>query len=300
MRNIRDGTALSLTDDLVSATPQIDSEVLAPTPPQPIVETAGARSGARRPTDPATGAPATGATGDRRARDDRHPDRCPQGARRCRSAARHARGLAAGAPRRVAAAVQPCGSQPRRLTERRIGLLFAVFLALLALRRPARRLPARLQGRRPQAARRHAAGGERHVIAKRGTITDRNGAELAVSEDASTIFATPFLIKDPVGTARRVAPLIDRPEPRCWRCSPTARRASPTSPARSKAASGAQGRAAEDRGHRRARRLAPLLPRGRAGRAGVGSVGVDNKGLSGLEQQLDERACAAPTASSGS
>ena len=49
------------------------------------------------------------------------------------------------------------------------------------------------------------------MIAQRGTITDRNGAELAVSEDASTVFATPFLIKDPVGTAAALAPLIDRP-----------------------------------------------------------------------------------------
>ena len=58
--NIRNGTALSLTDDLVSATPQIDSEVLAPTPPQPIVETP-APAAVAQTTDPATGAPATGA-----------------------------------------------------------------------------------------------------------------------------------------------------------------------------------------------------------------------------------------------
>jgi hypothetical protein len=37
-RNIRDGTALGLMDDLVSATPEVDSELIAPTPPQPIVE----------------------------------------------------------------------------------------------------------------------------------------------------------------------------------------------------------------------------------------------------------------------
>ena len=46
------------------------------------------------------------------------------------------------------------------------------------------------------------------LIAKRGTITDRHGAELAVSEDAATIFATPFLVKDPVGTARKLAPIL--------------------------------------------------------------------------------------------
>ncbi len=58
VRNIRAGTALNLTDDLVSATPQIDSEVLAPTPPQPIVETPEPAPVAQT-TDPAAGAGAT-------------------------------------------------------------------------------------------------------------------------------------------------------------------------------------------------------------------------------------------------
>ena len=35
------------------------------------------------------------------------------------------------------------------------------------------------------------------VPARRGTIIDRNGVELAVSEDSVTVFANPFLIKDP-------------------------------------------------------------------------------------------------------
>jgi hypothetical protein len=56
--NIRNGIALDLTDDLVSATPQIDSEVLAPTPPQPIVETPEPAPVAQT-TDPAAGAGAT-------------------------------------------------------------------------------------------------------------------------------------------------------------------------------------------------------------------------------------------------
>jgi hypothetical protein len=59
VRNIREGIAPALTDDLVSATPQIDSEVLAPTPPQPIVE---APPAVAQTTDPAAAAPANGAT----------------------------------------------------------------------------------------------------------------------------------------------------------------------------------------------------------------------------------------------
>ena len=68
-RNIRDGTALNLTDDLVSATPPVDSELVAPTPPQPVVESPAPV--AQTTTDPATGAavpapapaPAAGTTG---------------------------------------------------------------------------------------------------------------------------------------------------------------------------------------------------------------------------------------------
>jgi hypothetical protein len=60
-RNIRDGTALAMTDDLVSATPEIDTEVAAPTPPQSAV-TAPAPV-AQTPAPAGTPAAATGATG---------------------------------------------------------------------------------------------------------------------------------------------------------------------------------------------------------------------------------------------
>jgi hypothetical protein len=71
VRNIRDGTALAMTDDLVSATPEIDSEVLSPTPPEPLIEETPAPetpaptetpAPAAPATDPATGAPVPGQT----------------------------------------------------------------------------------------------------------------------------------------------------------------------------------------------------------------------------------------------
>src|ERR687886_108229 len=46
------------------------------------------------------------------------------------------------------------------------------------------------------------------VYARRGTITDRHGVELAVSEDATTVFADPLQIHDPAGVAKRIAPLL--------------------------------------------------------------------------------------------
>ena len=50
------------------------------------------------------------------------------------------------------------------------------------------------------------------VTARRGTITDRNGVELAVSEDAITVFANPFLIEEPGDGAAQLAPLLGMPE----------------------------------------------------------------------------------------
>ena len=83
-----------------------------------------------------------------------------------------------------------------RLTERRVGLLFAVFLGMLAFAglRAGYLLAFKGGDLKLRAATQQVENVT--VIAPRGTITDRNGAELAVSEDASTVFATPVLIKD--------------------------------------------------------------------------------------------------------
>jgi cell division protein FtsI/penicillin-binding protein 2 len=48
--------------------------------------------------------------------------------------------------------------------------------------------------------------------ARRGTIFDRHGVELAVSEDSVTVFAHPFLIDDPAKVAEQLAPLVGRSE----------------------------------------------------------------------------------------
>jgi cell division protein FtsI/penicillin-binding protein 2 len=48
------------------------------------------------------------------------------------------------------------------------------------------------------------------VPAQRGTITDRNGVDLAVSEPAQDVSATPYLVKDPLGAAQRLAPLLGK------------------------------------------------------------------------------------------
>src|SRR3954447_14298336 len=90
------------------------------------------------------------------------------------------------------------GLPPTRLVERRIGLLFAMFLMLLALAA----LRATWLGTVKSGSLSGRAVSQQiqnvEDPAQRGTIYDRNGFELAVSEDSTTVFANPFLIKNPV------------------------------------------------------------------------------------------------------
>jgi cell division protein FtsI (penicillin-binding protein 3) len=96
--------------------------------------------------------------------------------------------------------------------ERRIGLLFALFLVLLGLAA----LRATWLGTVKSGSLADRAVSQQvedlTVNARRGTIVDRNGIELAVSEDAVTVFAHPFLVDDPAKVAARLAPLIGRTE----------------------------------------------------------------------------------------
>src|SRR3954447_11130267 len=98
------------------------------------------------------------------------------------------------------------------LIERRIGLLFAVFLGLLLLGAG----KAAWLGVVKAGTLKHAAATQQEsdvtVPARRGAITDVNGTELAVSQPAMTIAATPYLIKQPTEVAARLAGLLDRPE----------------------------------------------------------------------------------------
>jgi cell division protein FtsI/penicillin-binding protein 2 len=97
------------------------------------------------------------------------------------------------------------------LLERRIGLLFGLFLALLAL---AGARAVWLAGVRGSDLSGRAAAQqvqEVTVQARRGSISDRNGVELAVSEDAATVYANPRQIRDPAGLASRLAPIVGRP-----------------------------------------------------------------------------------------
>jgi cell division protein FtsI (penicillin-binding protein 3)/stage V sporulation protein D (sporulation-specific penicillin-binding protein) len=95
------------------------------------------------------------------------------------------------------------------LVERRIGLLFAFFLCLILLAGLRSLQLGTLQGGKLARAATSQQVSEPVVPARRGTIVDRHGTELAVSQAADDISANPKFITDPVKSAAQLAPLLD-------------------------------------------------------------------------------------------
>jgi cell division protein FtsI (penicillin-binding protein 3) len=98
--------------------------------------------------------------------------------------------------------------------QRRIGALFGVFFVLLVLA-AGRTL---YMGTVHSGALRRAARSQQltyeQLPAQRGTITDRNGVDLAISEPAQDVSATPYLIKDPLKASQQLAPLLGQTQAR--------------------------------------------------------------------------------------
>ena len=95
-----------------------------------------------------------------------------------------------------------------RLIERRIGLLFAGFLCcfLVIIGRAFW-----LQGVEGSTLASEAISQQTGVVTVpglRGGVLDRNGNELAASEDAATIYATPYQVKDAPRTAAKLARVL--------------------------------------------------------------------------------------------
>lgn len=94
--------------------------------------------------------------------------------------------------------------------DRRIGVLFVAFLALLGV---ALARAAYLGAVRSGSLQRDAATQQLTkltVPAPRGTITDRNGVELALSQAADDVVADPYIVSNPASVARQLAPLLQR------------------------------------------------------------------------------------------
>src|SRR5215469_17970037 len=95
-----------------------------------------------------------------------------------------------------------------RLIERRIGLLFGGFLFCFLV------IVGRafwLQGVQGAKLASEAAYQQTDVVTVpglRGDLLDRRGNKLAASEDAATIFATPYQVKNPPQAAAKLAPIL--------------------------------------------------------------------------------------------
>jgi cell division protein FtsI/penicillin-binding protein 2 len=176
-----------------------------------------------------------------------------------------------------------------RLVERRIGLLFAVFLVLLGLAA----LRATWIGtvRAGSLSERAATQQEEDltITAKRGTIFDRHGLELAVSEDATTVFANPFLIDDPPRVARRLAPLVDLPEQELLEKLSDRERGFVFLRRKMDAWRGHKVEQLDIEGIGTYTESKRSYPQGWLAAQVLGMVGTDNDGLSGLEYSQDER-----------
>src|SRR5215475_74284 len=95
-----------------------------------------------------------------------------------------------------------------RTIERRIGLLFAGFLLCFVV---IVGRAAWLQGVQGAQLASEAAYQQTEVVTVpglRGSLLDRYGNPLAVSEDAATIYATPYQVKNPVKTATELARIL--------------------------------------------------------------------------------------------
>ena len=174
------------------------------------------------------------------------------------------------------------------LLERRIGLLFAAFLVLLLLAAGRAVFLGTVKGSSLASAAASQQVSSLELPARRGTIVDRHGFELAVSEPADDVSATPYLVKDPVKTAAKLAPLLGVDENTLVR-KLAQRNMGFVYLARSLPAS--QGTAVQKlelpgialtSAHRR------VYPRQYLASQLLGSVGTDGNGLSGIEYADDK------------
>jgi cell division protein FtsI/penicillin-binding protein 2 len=173
------------------------------------------------------------------------------------------------------------------LIPRRIGLLFAVFLVLLAAAALKTLWLGTVQGSTLRDAAATQQAKELKVPARRGAIVDRHGVELAVTEPADDVSATPYLVKDAPAAARKIAPILKQPEEDVLK--KLARRDTgfvylarnlPSKQSRALQKLNITGLQFTPTNNR-------LYPRNWLASQVLGRVGVDGKGLSGLEYSQD-------------
>jgi cell division protein FtsI (penicillin-binding protein 3) len=175
-----------------------------------------------------------------------------------------------------------------RILNRRIGLLFGVFLCLLvcAIGRAAWLASVKASDLKSRALSQQVE--DIDVPAARGSITDRHGLDLAVSEEAVTVFANPFLIKNPAAVSQKLAPLIDVPQQEVLQKISDPRKGFVYLKRKLAGPMGSKVEKLKIEGVGTMIEPKRTYPQGALASQLIGTVGTDNIGLSGVEQRLDE------------
>ncbi len=175
------------------------------------------------------------------------------------------------------------------LVDRRIGLLFACFLLLLGSAFARALYLGTVKGGNLARAADVQQTTEEVVPPQRGAILDRHGVPLAISEPASDVSATPYLVKDPLQAAKRLSPLLGIPVPQLTTAI-TRRDTGFVYLTRELPADQAE---AVRRLHLPGIALAPSerrqYPRRWLAAQLLGRVGIDGDGLSGVERERDRQ-----------
>jgi cell division protein FtsI/penicillin-binding protein 2 len=174
------------------------------------------------------------------------------------------------------------------MVERRIGLLFACFLLLLVVAIGRAAWVQGVQGGQLSADAQSQQTQTVTIPGQRGRILDRQGKELAVSEDAADVIATPYQVRDPATAARRLAPELGTPEAKILRA--LADRSSGFAYLARQVDLPAADRVRKLKldGISTVPSSRRVYPEGRLAAPLIGSVGIDAQGLTGLEAGEDE------------
>src|SRR5919107_5234125 len=169
-----------------------------------------------------------------------------------------------------------------RLIERRIGLLFGGFLLCFLL------IVGRafwLQGVQGSSLASQASYQQTEVVTVpglRGDLLDRRGNKLAASEDAATIYATPYQVKNPPRAAAKLAPILGEPKGEVLEAL-TAEGGFSYVAQKVDLSTAAKVEALELEGIGELPDSRRVYPQGEMAGQVIGAVGTQNQGLSGLE-----------------
>jgi cell division protein FtsI/penicillin-binding protein 2 len=169
-----------------------------------------------------------------------------------------------------------------RLIERRIGLLFGGFLLCFLV------IVGRafwLQGVQGSKLASEAVSQQTEVVTVpglRGDLLDRRGNKLAASEDAATIYATPYQVKNPPQAAAQLAPILKQKKGEVLEAL-TVESGFSYLAQKVDLSTAAKVEALELEGIGELPDSRRTYPQGEMAGQVIGAVGFDNRGLSGLE-----------------